>query len=1077
MNKKVLLFVASALVSSASFAQDWEAPESPQFGKLTLNDTVYLYNVDAKGFFLGANSWETQASIDPKKGWRCLIAPVEGKDGIVTIMDSVECRGINSYKYFWATATEIYTDYNNQDASIEWKFEEIGENLYKLFVNGLDVFNGWPLGINLTSDNQTVLQFNNPDYNEDNLESDQYNRWTIVSKASYDAYQAEYVRYETALALFEKIQENESIVNVTEAYNVYMNTNSTTAELNAAIKLIDDQINKMKEEEVDPENPPVVTDEYIPDADFELNQGAGVWKKDFTAQNFQTNGTPDKMEDPTYFLEAWDGNSYKGKIYLSIPSLPNGIYEFTLSAATNGSEPGYVYANEDSIAVTTGSKMTAYTVFTYVQDNKLEVGFKLPTAKQNWVGIDDAKLRYFGNAAASFANWFNAKAENAKNYDDVKVQQSLLDTYNAILETNTSGMTKEQIIAKVAELDNISDAIEENAAAYATFKDLIDQGNDLLDKGYAGDEAVELEEYIVEEATDIIDGLKLGTEELKAAITKLSDLVQIVKTNCLAKGMDCTNLIANPNFTNKLNGWEYDSQYTEIAWGGKSENPNAERWNANFDCYQTITNVPNGVYTLKVQAFYRPVGSTTTAYQNYTNNPDDEVNDIKTFIYINNSLKPVVNIATQTFTEQFDGAELVSGSKENGDALYVVNTMNSSTDAFNTGAYQNVVKGIVTDGTLRVGIKNTTGTESGRWSLWDNFRLSFEGMDLETIHEMIENYGDEVANLSNQPANAEVLEALKNTYNNGIDETDGNKAFKLLNELINNIDKAKASIEAYKKLSDAKDTFAAIFDETTAAEDVVAAATSVFNEIDSKFSSNAYTDEEIDAVIETIKFHSTKLRLPVDIAEASEENPKEITSVIENNSFEDVATDNDGNTKPTAKGWTFSKGDDTGVKDNSESTYAVENADGSYIFNTWKGAAFDYYVSQKIYGLPEGTYKLSAILASDKGNKITLSGNEQSETFEMENAKEIGVVESILFLVKEGDVVEVKASSTSWFKVDNFTLDYYGKDYVPTAVNEVATDNVPAAIFTVTGARVNNYTKGINIVKMSDGSVKKVLVK
>lgn len=146
------------------------------------------------------------------------------------------------------------------------------------------------------------------------------------------------------------------------------------------------------------ENPIDVTNKYIPDADFELNQGAGIWKQALspTVQNFQTNGTPGKMSDETYFLEAWNGSAYTGKIYASLTGLPNGFYQFTLSASSNGGSGCYFYAGNESIEVTS-SNMTPYTVLTRIEDGTLEVGLNMPNAIQNWVGIDDAKLLYLGN--------------------------------------------------------------------------------------------------------------------------------------------------------------------------------------------------------------------------------------------------------------------------------------------------------------------------------------------------------------------------------------------------------------------------------------------------------------------------------------------------------------------------------------------------------------------------------------------------------------------------------------------------------------------------------------------------------
>lgn len=53
------------------------------------------------------------------------------------------------------------------------------------------------------------------------------------------------------------------------------------------------------------------------------------------------------------------------------------------------------------------------------------------------------------------------------------------------------------------------------------------------------------------------------------------------------------------------------------------------------------------------------------------------------------------------------------------------------------------------------------------------------------------------------------------------------------------------------------------------------------------------------------------------------------------------------------------------------------------------------------------------------------------------------------------------------------------EDFIPTGINEIGstTDAKVSEIYGVNGARKSQLTKGLNIVKMSDGTVKKVLVK
>ena len=86
---------------------------------------------------------------------------------------------------------------------------------------------------------------------------------------------------------------------------------------------------------------------------------------------------------------------------------------------------------------------------------------------------------------------------------------------------------------------------------------------------------------------------------------------------------------------------------------------------------------------------------------------------------------------------------------------------------------------------------------------------------------------------------------------------------------------------------------------------------------------------------------------------------------------------------------------------------------------------------------------------------------------------------------KDLDGAECVPFSGTWLSADNFTLtilENKQKDYNP-ATGIVATEPQEAlepkvaAIYSVSGARLNSLQKGINLVKMADGTVQKVLVK
>lgn len=123
--------------------------------------------------------------------------------------------------------------------------------------------------------------------------------------------------------------------------------------------------------------------------------------------------------------------------------------------------------------------------------------------------------------------------------------------------------------------------------------------------------------------------------------------------------------------------------------------------------------------------------------------------------------------------------------------------------------------------------------------------------------------------------------------------------------------------------------------------------------------------------------------------------------------------------------WTANKANDTGVKENSNGTYSISNADGNYIFNTWGGSA-EKYVKQTLTGLPEGYYKVTALVASDAGNVITVyAGDKTVAATASADGKGVGVDYSTPKVYVSDGSLEIGATSTLWYKVDNFRLTYY----------------------------------------------------
>ena len=154
---------------------------------------------------------------------------------------------------------------------------------------------------------------------------------------------------------------------------------------------------------------------------------------------------------------------------------------------------------------------------------------------------------------------------------------------------------------------------------------------------------------------------------------------------------DYTYLLRNGDFNHP---WEFKIWTTSTDWtspaGGKKENTCAEMYGKGFDIYQTISaTIANGRYKLSNQAFY--------------NNAEE---NNQTYLYANSDQSTVA----------------ILNAHGEGTAA----DMAGASDAFTAGQYVNSVETFVSNGSLKVGIKNAA-TAGNAWNIMTNFHLEYLG--------------------------------------------------------------------------------------------------------------------------------------------------------------------------------------------------------------------------------------------------------------------------------------------------------------------------------------------------------------
>ena len=124
------------------------------------------------------------------------------------------------------------------------------------------------------------------------------------------------------------------------------------------------------------------------------------------------------------------------------------------------------------------------------------------------------------------------------------------------------------------------------------------------------------------------------------------------------------------------------------------------------------------------------------------------------------------------------------------------------------------------------------------------------------------------------------------------------------------------------------------------------------------------------------------------------------------------------------RGWTCTTaGWETKAASQENTTYAVAGTNGRYMFNTWNEGTAEA-VTQTITGIPNGTYKVSAMVTSDAGKTINLTANDETKSIATSsNGASSGVFPEVTCQVTNGTLsIQVVGADKCWYKCDDFHL-------------------------------------------------------
>lgn len=202
----------------------------------------------------------------------------------------------------------------------------------------------------------------------------------------------------------------------------------------------------------------------------------------------------------------------------------------------------------------------------------------------------------------------------------------------------------------------------------------------------------------------------------------LKDMNQVQEGDATyLKPVDMSARIVNTCFnSNLLVGWEGDQ------FGAVYPNENAEHFNRDFDTYQTITDLPNGVYAIGCKAYYR-AGEAQEAYNHYRLKDTALRN---AYLYTTTGSETLTFPLVSPFSKSVTAAKNVGReiAAQNGSRNYYIPDDMISAEYYmhKLSAYDNLIFAGVDNHTLTFGVKKdrTAGLD---WCVFDDFTLTYYG--------------------------------------------------------------------------------------------------------------------------------------------------------------------------------------------------------------------------------------------------------------------------------------------------------------------------------------------------------------
>lgn len=411
---------------------------------------------------------------------------------------------------------------------------------------------------------------------------------------------------------------------------------------------------------------------------------------------------------------------------------------------------------------------------------------------------------------------------------------------------------------------------------------------------------------------------------------RLNAIKSAMATASKENPVDVTLLFQGMNFgrnDQRNNAWQGTP-----TLGGDVANYCAEKYNIVFDVNQTAE-VPNGMYTVVYQGFYRDGGAAAAAAARTAG-----TEKLNATVYAGNVEKPVLSI--------FAAADQNGTVGTSTDLGYVPQTMSDASKYFTAGLYNDTLADVsVTTGSLKIGIKQVTDGTGSNWTIFDNFRVycTSNQVDLTTFKEAYE------------AALAAAKEAQKDTVVTGEEYVALNAIVEQYDSIAEQtqaayVEATEALTQATATLNSARPSYKALADAKAAVKDYPYAAEQKVADLNATLAQMPATAAVADSLAAALQLQERIVSESNVMAEIDTTAINMTDSIVNPAAADDI----------DASVWTI-----TGGKINIKSNEPWTDADGNtthryFDSDNWSNSAWTTSLTQELK-LAEGKYILSVI--------------------------------------------------------------------------------------------------------------------